>query len=121
MRPRDFRPYRDPSFQPQREPGEGAPSAALPSFITGEPRPGGFEADASPTPEQSPASIQDAPEAGVGGRENAPGEAPFPGRGRRRRLRSPYGFNSSRQVAEEEPAAPSAGAVGDDAPATETD
>jgi hypothetical protein len=116
-RPRDFRSYRDPSFQPQRETGEGQPSASLPPFITGEPRPGGLEADATSAPEKGAASIQEAPEAGASG-ENAPGEASFPGRGRRRRLRSPYGFNS-RQVAEENSATPSASPVGDDAPVTE--
>jgi hypothetical protein len=117
-RPRDFRPYRDPSFQSQPETGEGAPAATLPSFITGEPRTSGSEADAVSAPEQSPAPIQNAPEAGVGAGENAPSETPFPSRGRRRRLRSPYGFNS-RQVADEQSEATTASAVGDETPASE--
>ncbi len=41
-RPREFRPYRDPAAQPVRDVGPDAPApAALPSFITASPRPGG--------------------------------------------------------------------------------
>jgi uncharacterized protein DUF4167 len=118
-RPRDFRPYRE-AFQPPREPGvENGPAAALPSFITGESKPGGSEGDNNlPATEQNalPAS-QNAPDAGAAIGENVPGDGPFQGRGRRRRLRSPYGFNA--RQAEDDSEAPSADAVGDETPATE--
>ncbi len=119
-RPRDFRPYRD-AFQPPREPGvENGPSTALPSFITGEPRPTSSEGDILPVSEQNAAPApQSAPDASAAPGEDAPpNEAPFQGRGRRRRLRSPYGFNA-RQAGEDESDAPNADTVGDETPATE--
>ncbi len=98
---------------------ENGPPTALPSFITGEPKPSSSEGENLPVSEQTalPAP-QNPPEAGAGPDENAPGDAPFPGRGRRRRLRSPYGFNA-RQATEDESDAPNANTVGDETPASE--
>jgi Domain of unknown function (DUF4167) len=120
-RPRDFRPYREGS-QPPRETGVENSTPALPSFITGEPRSSTPEDESVPAAsasEQSavPAS-QNASDAGSASGENVQGEIPFQGRGRRRRLRSPYGFNA-RQTPEEEAAAPNANTIGDETPATE--
>ncbi len=97
-RPRDFRPYRDGSPQPGREgTAEAVESTNLPSFITGGSRPGGAE-----TAETQPMPVADAmttpagaPESDLATHEPASAEGRFPGRGRRRRLRSPYGFNGS--------------------------
>jgi hypothetical protein len=105
-RPREFRPYRDPSSQQPREMGsEGAAPTALPSFITGEPKPGVSEANGSPMSEQGEAQATPAansvPETSPDLVETAPSDSLFQGRGRRRRLRSPYGY-SARQAAEED-------------------
>ena len=105
-RPREFRPYREPSSQPTREmAGEGMAATALPSFITGEPKSGGAEANGSPVPEQVVTPAAPAPEnvseTGTELAEAAPGDVMFQGRTRRRRLRSPYGY-SARQAADEE-------------------
>ena len=89
-RPREFRPYRDPSTQPMRESGaESVEANGLPSFITTGSR--------STVPEQSedpsmPPAETPVVNDGAVSREPA-AESRFPGRGRRRRLRSPYGFN----------------------------
>jgi hypothetical protein len=106
-RPRDFRPYRDSQPQPIREAGvdAGAPSG-LPSFITTSPRSGSADPVAgapSPEPEVSPTPTA-APEAPPSGFE-APseGSAPFQPRGRRRRLRSPYGFGGANSGEAEQP------------------
>jgi Domain of unknown function (DUF4167) len=117
-RPRDFRPYRDP--QPVREAGpEATAPSGLPSFITG-PRPNNTDPAAggvpspdtlgSPTPaaapEPSPAEFE-SPSEGTG----------FPARGRRRRLRSPYGFGGAGSGDTEQPdAAPE---IADDTPVRE--
>ena len=119
-RPRDFRPYRE-GLQPPRESGVENGPAALPSFITGEPRSAGPEEESLPASasEQSAApASESASDAGAAPAENAPSDIPFQGRGRRRRLRSPYGFNA-RQAPEEEAEAPNAGTIGDETPATE--
>jgi Domain of unknown function (DUF4167) len=103
-RPRDFRPYRDP--QPPRDPGAdvGAPPG-LPSFITS-PRPNNAEptAAAVPSPETlaSPTPIA-APEAVSSGFEPSSEGNAFPARGRRRRLRSPYGFGAANSGEGEQP------------------
>jgi hypothetical protein len=95
-RPRDFHPYRE--GQPPRG-APGAPDAAeapaaLPSFITAAPRvvapPEAGEAQ-PPFVENGAEPESAANEAGAPFGEAA-NEARFPGRGRRRRLRSPYGF-----------------------------
>ncbi len=120
-RPRDIRPYREGPFQPPREGGvEGAaaPVPSLPSFITGEPKPNSPEPEVLSGSEQSLASMQSAPDAPAAAGESNASEAPFPGRGRRRRLRSPYGFNA-RQATEEETEAPSANTVDDETPAND--
>src|SRR5271168_979361 len=97
-RPRDFRPFRDSN--PPRE-GQGGPEgagagAALPSFITAAPRaPGPQDADdPQPTPMIEPVAEAVADSAAPRSEAQA-AEGRFPGRGRRRRLRSPYGFHSA--------------------------
>ncbi len=97
-RPREFRPYRDSAPPPPPPPREGAPEgagpAALPSFITGGSRPGSAEGD-SPGPEIEPVQTSvDAPAAEMSINDGESEESRFPGRGRRRRLRSPYGFKA---------------------------
>jgi len=119
-RNREFRPYRDPNPprpEPQPQPVIEGPTA-LPSFITGGPRlippieesqpsivsgPPPIEAAAPPPPMQQPElepqpleAPQPTTDAGASApaAESAPGEARFP-RGRRRRLRSPYGFHAA--------------------------
>ena len=80
--------------QPNRESGPEAPASApeLPSFITGTPRPNVPEAEGLPSAVGEPSQPSGAPaEALIS--EDALAEGRFPGRGRRRRLRSPYGFN----------------------------
>ena len=95
FKPREFRPYRDPN--PPREnpppaPADGA--AALPSFITAAPRvPGPMDAEV-PAPQENAAETNGAVESGDAAFE-ASGDPRFPGRARRRRLRSPYGFHPS--------------------------
>jgi Domain of unknown function (DUF4167) len=94
-RPRDFRPYRDSQPQAARDVGvEGAAQPGLPSFITASPRSNAAD-PATGAPMQdaiaSPAPVG-APEAAPPDFESASGEGAFPSRGRRRRLRSPYGF-----------------------------
>ena len=118
-RPRDFRPFRDPVQPPREQVVENGPAAALPSFITGEPKPSIPEAENLPVSEQSvlPAP-ETSPDAAAGPDESASNDAPFQGRGRRRRLRSPYGFNA-RQTAEDDSEAPNANTVGDETPASE--
>jgi len=109
-RPREFRPYRDAGQQqPPRENPPEAGAAALPSFITGPARPTLPESDAPPPPvaettqppevegnEQTPAAFGEAQQ----------GEVRFPSRGRRRRLRSPYGFNAAQSDQDLPDAAP---------------
>ena len=107
-RPREFRPYRNSQPQPTREAdADTAPAAAaLPSFITASPRPNSTEpvvgaptpeAEASPTPMATP-------EAGPSGFESpSEGNAAFQPRGRRRRLRSPYGFGGANPGEAEQP------------------
>ncbi len=104
---REFRPYRDPNapreFQPPREPApprELGPQPdlqppGLPSFITAAPRiPAPVESLDAPQPvfeapiEPAPPAPVEAPALAA---EPPAGDAPAP-RGRRRRLRSPYGF-----------------------------
>ena len=120
-RPRDFRPYRDPQPQPARDVGaEGAAQPGLPSFITASPRSNAMEpapaATSLPDAIGSPAPIG-ASEAQPPEFESPPGEGAFPPRGRRRRLRSPYGFGGG---GSSEPAGPDAAPeITDDSPVTE--
>lgn len=116
-RPRDFRPYRDPNLprEPAPPPLESAQPATLPSFITAPPRiVAGQESDESqPGPEiaaESGAAPESAPPFDESG-----GEARFPGRGRRRRLRSPYGFHGGRSN-DDSPSTPDSA---DEAPVSE--
>ncbi len=124
-RPRDFRPYREAGpAQPQivRESApEAVGAAALPSFITGPVRPTVAESDAqppAPVADAQPAEIE-ANEAGTPAFDDAAaGEARFPARGRRRRLRSPYGFNAAQSEQQDLPG-PTPNPVGDDSPVNE--
>jgi len=97
-RPREFRPYRDPNVPrepPPPPPPDGSPTG-LPSFITAAPRivapPEEMEqptvqADFFPLNVETPAPSEVSGPRG----DDAAGDGRFP-RGRRRRLRSPYGF-----------------------------
>lgn len=98
--PREFRPYRDPG-QPQ-PPRENAPEAVvapgLPSFITAPTRTPAPESEGQPSQvvDAVPTEVvEDNESAQAFGEAQAGGEARFPARGRRRRLRSPYGFNAA--------------------------
>jgi len=98
-RPREFRPYRDAGPPPQPAPRESAPDAegagALPSFITGPARPPGAEPEAPlPSPAHAQLEAERNEPAMPAFGETAAGDHRFPPRGRRRRLRSPYGFNA---------------------------
>jgi len=77
-------------------------AAALPSFITAAPRvPGPMDAEAPAGPENA-AEANGAVESGSGDNAFEPsGDPRFPGRVRRRRLRSPYGFHPSANQDEE--------------------
>ena len=98
-RPREFRPYREPSL-PREAPAPGeAPEAptALPSFITAAPRILGPQ---DPSEAQPETAVENGAEANQTAESGAPEAEPstegrFPGRGRRRRLRSPYGFRAA--------------------------
>ena len=121
-RPREFRPYRDSSQPPRETGGEGIAAAALPSFITGEPKSAVSEGNDMLVPEQGVTSavpVRNFPEAGAEFAEAPSSDSMLQGRGRRRRLRSPYGFNA-RQAAEEDDAEePNTKSVGDETSATE--
>jgi hypothetical protein len=101
FKPREFRPYRDPN--PPREnppPAAGDGAAALPSFITAAPRvPGPMDAEV-PTPQENVVETNGRVESGDAALEVS-GDPQFPGRARRRRLRSPYGFRPSANQDEE--------------------
>jgi hypothetical protein len=116
-RPRDFRPYRDP--QPAREAGQdAAPSPGLPSFITASPRSNAMDMppeSAAPEPQASPAPVA-APEAGPSFESPSEGNS-FPARGRRRRLRSPYGLGGANPGEGEQPDATPE--IADDSPVRE--
>jgi hypothetical protein len=118
-RPREFRPYRDSQPQPARDAGvEGAAQPGLPSFITTSPRSNATDpATGSPLPEAvtSPAPV--APEAAPPEFESSSSEGGFPTRGRRRRLRSPYGFGGANSGESGEPDATPE--ITDDSPMTE--
>ena len=119
---REFRPYRDSG--PQQQPREGAPEptgpAALPSFITGPSRPSAVESDAPPPPptgEAQPQVVEGNEAAASAMDEPMQGEVRFPPRGRRRRLRSPYGFNAAQSEQDLPEAAPNP--VTDESPVNE--
>jgi hypothetical protein len=101
FKPREFRPYRDPN-PPRESPPAAADNAAaaLPSFITAAPRvPGPMDAEV-PAGQDNSAETNGMVESGDNGFE-ASGDPRFPGRARRRRLRSPYGFHPSANQDEE--------------------
>nr|WP_281015943.1 DUF4167 domain-containing protein [Roseiarcus fermentans] len=124
--PREFRPYRDPGQpQPPREsPPEAVAAPTLPSFITGPARPPAPESDALPPPqvvETTPADVaapnEPAPQPFGDGTES--GEVRFPARGRRRRLRSPYGFNAAQSDPDQELPTPAPNPMSDETPVNE--
>ena len=102
-RPREFRPYRDPN--PPRE-NVNAPDAALaptlPSFITAPPRviaaPDAEETQFSHPVSPEPAPLMETEAAPVAaapvGETEAEAQPRFPARGRRRRVRPAFGFDS---------------------------
>lgn len=105
LRPREFRPFRESAQPAPREGGaEGAGPAALPPFITGGARPGGPEGTDSPASVPAPEPVQPPSVEALGAdmpfSEGEPGDGRFPGRGRRRRLRSPYGFKAGQGEAD---------------------
>jgi Domain of unknown function (DUF4167) len=118
-RARDFRPYRDSQSQPPRDvSAEGAAQPELPSFITASPRPNAADpATGGPLPDAiaSPTAAG-APEPASPGYESS-GEGQFQPRGRRRRLRSPYGFGGGNS--EESGGPDAAPEITDDSPVTE--
>ena len=116
---RDFRPFREHGPAAAREGGAdaGGPAPGLPSFITSAPRPTPPESEAAPQPTpNAPPVAPEAPEAGPAFGESSSPEGRFPGRGRRRRLRSPYGFNVAQADADVQERRPN---VSDDTPANE--
>jgi hypothetical protein len=117
-RPRDFRPYRE-SSQPREGGAEGPASSELPSFITANPRsniPDTLTSQPSPDAMDSPPPVETT-EAGSPVFESPATEGAFPARGRRRRLRSPYGFGGS-SPAEPDGPNPTPG-ITDDSPVTD--
>jgi hypothetical protein len=120
-RQRDFRPYRDSQPQPAREvSAEGAAQPELPSFITASPRSNAVDPAASgPLPDAiTPPAPGGAPGGAAPDFESQSGEGGgFSPRGRRRRLRSPYGFGGGSSGESGGPdAAPE---ITDDSPVTE--
>ncbi len=100
FKPREFRPYRDPNPPRENPPAPADNAAALPSFITAAPRvPGPMDAEV-PAGQDNPAEASGMVESGDNAFE-ASGDPRFPGRARRRRLRSPYGFHPSANQDEE--------------------
>ncbi len=124
-RPREFRPYREggaPPQPPRENPPEPVSAPGLPSFITGPVRPTVVEPE-TPAPVQN-AEIQSVESDGAGSAPPASfddpataGEPRFPARGRRRRLRSPYGFNAAQSEQEMTETAPNP--ISDDTPVAE--
>jgi hypothetical protein len=119
---RDFRPFREQNLPREGQGGaEGAGSpAALPSFITEAPRAPGPQDVGEPQPAApmvEHVAETAAPESAPRGEAPAP-EGRFPGRGRRRRLRSPYGFHSA-GGGDQDQEGGEAPVVADDAPISE--
>ena len=118
---RDFRPYRDPNgAQPRAElpPAQPQPDL-LPPFITGggrpTPAPAPYEAPLeAPQPPLENQTVEPVAEAQPAAAGEAEGDARFP-RGRRRRLRSPYGFLANGHPDEGQPPA----AAEEETPASE--
>jgi hypothetical protein len=101
FKPREFRPYRDPNAPRETPPAVGDAAAALPSFITAAPRvPGPMDAEVPVAAPDNAAEANGAVESADNGFESS-GDPRFPGRARRRRLRSPYGFHPSANQDEE--------------------
>ena len=111
-RPREFRPYREPQPPPRDAVADPAASpTSLPSFITAAPRTNGPVEAYDATNAQLGETVMAQPEPAAISSET-PQETRYQSRGRRRRLRSPYGFNVA---GSEEGALPSPN-VGDEQP-----
>jgi uncharacterized protein DUF4167 len=100
-RPREFRPFRDPN-QPREPVNQPEPvhAAALPSFITAPPR-ANPQPDVEETQFVAPVALADQPQPSIAEAPPAidpafagEGEPRFPARGRRRRVRPSFGFDS---------------------------
>jgi hypothetical protein len=100
FRPREFRPYRDANAPRENPPAAGDAAAALPSFITAAPRVAGPMDAEVPAGQDNAAEVNGTVESGDNAFEPS-GDPRFPGRARRRRLRSPYGFHPSANQDEE--------------------
>ena len=111
-RPRDFRPYRDPQ-PPPRDPAidQAVSPASLPSFITAAPRANG-PLETYETTNAQTVEAASPPAEPVAISAETQQDTRYQTRGRRRRLRSPYGFNVA---ASEEGAIPPP-IVGDEQP-----
>jgi hypothetical protein len=115
FRPREFRPYRDANAPRDPQPAPAADAAtALPSFITAAPRVTTAPDAETPGPMENGVEAGGQLDQGSSPSEQS-GDGRSAGRGRRRRLRSPYGFHPSGNQDEEGegPQAP------DDAPVSE--
>jgi hypothetical protein len=108
--PREFRNYRDnPAREPQ--PSVDVAPVGLPSFITAAPRlPSPADSLDAPQPVvgDAPEPIADVQDAAPSTTDEAPADGRFP-RGRRRRLRSPYGFHAGGEDAPVAPVSPNGG------------
>ena len=101
FRPREFRPYRDPNAPRDPQPAPAGDAAtALPSFITAAPRVTTAPDSETPGPMENGVEAGGQVDQGSSPSEQS-SDARFPGRGRRRRLRSPYGFHPSGNQDEE--------------------
>ncbi len=91
-RQRDYRPTRD-NGQPQESSAPVEGGAALPSFITAAPRLNGMADGPNDNNDlqinESQKGLPDAPFEGI-----EPDDRSFQGRGRRRRMRTPFGYNT---------------------------
>jgi hypothetical protein len=115
FRPREFRPYRDANAPRDAQPAPVVDAAtALPSFITAAPRVTVAPDAETPAPMENGVEAGGQVDQGSSAFEQS-GDGRSAGRGRRRRLRSPYGFHPSGNQEEEGegPQAP------DDAPVSE--
>jgi Domain of unknown function (DUF4167) len=97
-RPREFRPYRDPNLPREiANPPEAAVAPVLPSFITAPPRINAapdVEELQLPNADQGQSREPETTPIDSESFQNGEGEPRFPARGRRRRPRPSFGFNS---------------------------
>ena len=101
---RDFRNYREMNPPREPQPPVDMPAGGLPPFITAAPRlPTPAESLDAPQPVVDvPAQASEVPETPAASAEEVAQEARFP-KGRRRRLRSPFGFHAGSEDANNAP------------------